>query len=309
VKGVNLRKMNEFISELENYRKRFIRQRVNEALAIHTIRHYETGFKCFFEFLAIESNARGGLCADDVNDNFLHDFLDWVSKRRVNMKASTKKQYLIRISALLKFTTKKSNKKYNFLTALQDVKIKVPESGRKYLTPVESQRLADYLYILEGVEDIKDIQKALIAKLLLFTGLRAFELRALKISDFNPDGNGAYDFKITGKGKKEAWVYIRESLIKDELSALPFKYVCETRLGKPMSHTWLWKTTSKIFQEAGIDETGVHIFRHTFAKILVDKGVTLTTIKELLRHADIKTTQIYAKADEGAKKRAIMGVF
>jgi integrase/recombinase XerD len=197
----------------------------------------------------------------------------------------------------------------DFISMLSDVKVKVERSERKHLSDRERKNLADYLDMIEGTTDKRDIQNALMAKLLLFTGLRAFELRALKVSDFEPDGDGSYRFKVLGKGNKEDWLYIRESLIKDELERLPFKYVCETRLGKPMSHVWLWKMTARIFVEAGIDETGVHIFRHTFAKILVDNNVTLTTIKELLRHADIKTTQIYAKSDEGAKKRAVMDIF
>lgn len=47
------------------------------------------------------------------------------------------------------------------------------------------------------------------------------------------------------------------------------------------------------------------MFRHTFASRLTRDGVDIVTVKELLGHADIKTTMRYAHSNDDAKRRAV----
>ena len=48
-----------------------------------------------------------------------------------------------------------------------------------------------------------------------------------------------------------------------------------------------------------------HTSRHTFATVMLQAGADLYTVKELLGHADIKTTTIYAKIVDDAKEKAM----
>ena len=58
-------------------------------------------------------------------------------------------------------------------------------------------------------------------------------------------------------------------------------------------------------KRAGLPKTTWHMFRHTFASRLTRDGVDIVTVKELLGHADIKTTMRYAHSNDDAKRRAV----
>lgn len=298
------------LSELETYKKQFLRQKTNENLSEHTLRHYRTGFKFFFEYLTkINREKHYKLTQSHINGEFLYDFLDWIDAKQGGIMASTKRAYLIRIGVFLRFVTKKSKKKYDFTDTMEDVRVKIPEKKRKVLTEDEKRRLLGYFEYFEGHRDKKDSQKVLIAKILLFTGIRAVELRGLKPTDFI-ESNGAYEFNVTGKGSKQRTLYISAELIRNELEyirLLGAEYVCYLGrdMTKSMDHGRLWKLTKQIFEEAGIDKTGCHLLRHTFASAQVERGVNLMTIMEILGHSDIKTTQIYARSNEAAKRKAM----
>ncbi len=57
--------------------------------------------------------------------------------------------------------------------------------------------------------------------------------------------------------------------------------------------------------EAGIREIGWHALRHTFASHLAQNGVSITIVKELLGHSDIRTTMRYSHLTPLASRKAI----
>jgi integrase/recombinase XerD len=58
-------------------------------------------------------------------------------------------------------------------------------------------------------------------------------------------------------------------------------------------------------QKAGLDKKGLHIYRHTCAMQLYRKSKDILVTKEKLRHSDIKTTMIYAKAEKNDIAKAM----
>jgi integrase len=58
-------------------------------------------------------------------------------------------------------------------------------------------------------------------------------------------------------------------------------------------------------RRAGLPKITWHMFRHTFASRMTRDGVDIVTVKELLGHADIKTTMRYAHSNDDAKRRAV----
>lgn len=300
-----------FLSELESYYKSFIRLKENEGLSSLTIRNYSDAIDPFLEYLVLQNRKRKyKLNHKHIDEDFMYDFLDWVSQqRKTKFKASTKKQYIVRIGNFLRYVDKKSERKYGFSLLFNDIKIKIPERKRKVLSEEEIEYLKQYFAYLDGVKDIKDTQKVLIAKLLLGSGPRAVEIRNLKISDFKKDDD-MYSILITGKGKKQRTIYCPISYISQELEyiqSLGYEYIAydNKKNGQPMTHSQLYYLMAKIYEEAGFDKRGVHIMRHTFATTLVAENVNLITIMELLGHSNVSTTQIYTRSNEKAKKEAV----
>ncbi|MFH1569806.1 MAG: tyrosine recombinase [Gemmatimonadota bacterium] len=70
--------------------------------------------------------------------------------------------------------------------------------------------------------------------------------------------------------------------------------------GHPLSRMAVWKIIRAAARAAGLERpVSPHTLRHTFAAHLIDGGADLRDVQQLLGHADISTTQIYAHVDPG----------
>lgn len=141
-------------------------------------------------------------------------------------------------------------------------------------------------------------------KAVLFTaysaGLRVSEVINLKLSDV--DSERMQLFIEKSKGKKDRYVGLSILLLDvlraylKNVSPRPSKYVFENpqRLGERYSI----RSAQKIFHDAklraGINkDVGIHSLRHSFATHLLEKGIDIRYIKDLLGHFSIKTTERY----------------
>ncbi|MGN6539961.1 MAG: tyrosine-type recombinase/integrase [Ginsengibacter sp.] len=141
-------------------------------------------------------------------------------------------------------------------------------------------------------------------KAILFTaysaGLRVSEVINLKIKDVDSDRMQL--FIERAKGKKDRYVGLG-ILLFDVLRAylkschpMPLKYVFENpqKPGEPYSI----RSAQQIFYDAKAKarinkEVGIHSLRHSFATHLLEKGIDIRYIKDLLGHLSIKTTEKY----------------
>jgi site-specific recombinase XerD len=162
---------------------------------------------------------------------------------------------------------------------------------------------------LPKVLDEKELERMFAAitnikhKALLFTaysaGLRVSEVVGLKISDID---SGRMQIRIaSAKGKKDRYVGL-SILLLDVLRAYlrkgkprPTKYLFE---GEKPGISYTSRSAQLIFHQArkkaGIHkEVSFHALRHSFATHLLEKGVDIRYIKDLLGHFSIKTTERY----------------
>jgi integrase/recombinase XerD len=126
------------------------------------------------------------------------------------------------------------------------------------------------------------------------TGLRKEELLKLNRTDINFEVNPV-EIKIIGKGDKERFVYFSEKYspkLKQELidyfTGEPETINCfNLTLGKI---NYFFRKMNKYLVDRKISP---HLFRHSFGKYLLDNGVPLTYIQNMLGHSSITTTMIY----------------
>ena len=141
-------------------------------------------------------------------------------------------------------------------------------------------------------------------------GLRAGELVGLRRADV--DLNLAL-LRVRGKGGKERLVPfgdVAKGSIKKYLGLLDaagkgdgvYLFPSPRGRGRPVSRQLLWKNVKKCAALAGVPGVKPHLFRHTFATHLVQAGADIRTVQELLGHANITTTQIYAHLDTKSLK-------
>jgi len=150
-------------------------------------------------------------------------------------------------------------------------------------------------------------------ELLYASGMRVSELLGLRLESVNFQQGW---LRVFGKGAKERLVPVNPGALarlREYLSAREFKFggravsdeLFLNRDGGKLSRVMMWKDIVALGKAAGVEiKPHPHLFRHTFASHLVQGGADLRSVQEMLGHASLNTTQIYAHVDKGDVKRA-----
>lgn len=167
------------------------------------------------------------------------------------------------------------------------------------------------LPVVLSKEEVRRLLKApqllkhrILLGLLYGCGLRCFEARNIKLADLDFDRKMLHVQQ--GKGRKDRYVPLCDMLIRG-LKSYIFSENPETWLfnGKPVgsaggdfesrySQKGVQWAVNQARKAAGIKkEMSVHTLRHTYATHLLEDGLDITTIKDLLGHTCIDTTMVY----------------
>lgn len=279
----------------------------------HTIDNIHFVLDRFYDYISNEANEEKEISVNDMSKYFLSNYLNRLTEE--GMAKSTQKLHVIIIKNFFNFIAD-YDVKLDFLhDKFGGIKIKTAQKEKVGLLQSEQQKLLICLKNLDKQASYLPQRNALIIKILLYTGLRISELINIKWTDIakteDKTHGDIYSIIVTGKGDKERFAYILASEIKNNLDYLEkikgkSEYVFISTHGKKCDRTRLYVVIKKIMNDAGIPRAGLHIFRHTFARNMVDKDVNLATIKDLLGHANIAiTAQFYAKSNENAKRNAL----
>ena len=132
----------------------------------------------------------------------------------------------------------------------------------------------------------------LILDFLFYTGIRASELVNIKHCDYQNNM-----LRIHGKGNKIRYVFLPDFLAK-YFHSNKKDFLFKTRKNNPLTIIQLRKIIVQKSKKASIQKNiSPHTFRRSFATILHNKGVQLTTIQKLLGHSHITTTAQYIHDD------------
>ncbi len=151
---------------------------------------------------------------------------------------------------------------------------------------------------------------------LVLTGRRRAEVISMKAGNLILDGDRAY-YTYRGKGGKQghrelpqpALNAIRASLAafgKDITTMSPDEslWPSKSHHGKGITSGTFYGNLQRYFRKAGITPSGVHIFRHTAAKLRRDAGETVEDVSRFLDHSSLAVTTIYLRRLEGEQDKS-----
>lgn len=175
---------------------------------------------------------------------------------------------------------------------------KLPEREPTYLTQAEYQNLI--ATVKREATPFYLSRDLAITVLLLGTGIRLSELVGLTLDKVNLECSGR-NIKVRGKGDKERIIPLTDELVsvlEHYLKTRPnvsSSHLFISRLGDELRARSVYGLVKKYLKATGIKKTkmAVHSLRHTFGTSLMNNGVNIVVIQELLGHKKLETTRRY----------------
>lgn len=232
----------------------------------------------------------------DVSLTDIYSYMNYLSRDR-GLNNTSRARKVATIRSFYKYLTNKA--KLLDTNPVQDLDSpRLKKSLPKYLNLDESMDLLDNV---DGKNSVRDY---CILTLFLNCGLRISELVGLNKTDVRGD-----QLRVLGKGNKERMLYLndacqsaladwlteRDTLTLVDQSALFVTLQNRRRISTAAVH----KLVKKHLAAAGLDSTqySSHKLRHTAATLMLQNGVDVRTLQEVLGHDHLNTTQIYTHVD------------
>ena len=265
---------------------------VKKSLSDNTISSYRSDIFKFLDYLGSDAEKKVSVVTHDDIINF------FLAQKKAGLKPSS--IYRLLVSLKIFFVFLKSIK----LIDSNPVELIDPPRLWKALPKNADLYEIKQLMSVTG-RKFNQLRDHAVVELLYSSGLRASELADLKVNDLN-FSQGLV--KCKGKGNKERMIplgkyaqqsiasYLKERNKKKVFTGNDFLFVTST--GKGLSRVSVWNIVKKVAKQVGLkNKIHPHVFRHSFATHLLERGADLRVVQQLLGHSDISTTQIYTHVD------------
>ena len=264
-----------------------------QLLSLNTYNAYAIDLKYFLNF--VQSHYGNKITIKNLEDLALRDFRSWLSSQKIkNSNISPKSQARSKaaIKSLFKFLNKNNFIKNTAIFNLQPAKI-----NKQLPRPLSYKEVIDVINISGKKNDWTGVRDKTLFTLIYAAGLRLSEALQLNKSHVKDVDN----IRITGKGGKVRSIPLIESakIVIEELLNLNPEQEMNSPLfmglkGKRLSSRQVQKTIEEVRNKLSLPKTVTpHSLRHSFATHLLEKGVDLRTLQELLGHSSLSTTQGY----------------
>ena len=246
-----------------------------------------------------------------VTTTDVYEFLYYLDTDR-NSGGRNKARKLSAVKVFFKFLTVKK-RLFEINPAINIETPKLKKQLPKYLSMEESISLLEAV-LADGASKSRSRDFAIIT-LFLNCGMRLSELAGINLNDID---SYLRSLRVTGKGSKERIVYLNEACrqaLGDYLSVRQTMKLKpeETALfvssrGNRISVKTVQHMTQKYLDVAGLGNKGfsVHKLRHTAATLMYQSGeVDVRTLKDILGHEQLNTTQIYTHVSDAGMESAM----
>ena len=259
--------------------------------SLNTLKAYENDLAEFSLFCKAE-------CPKEFIDHVSYAIIrNWIvalvdakiANRTINRKISSLKAYY-------KFLLKTETIAVNPLA-----KHKALKTAKKIEIPFSEAEMQQVLNALSFSDDFEGLRDKLIIELLYATGIRRIELVMMRLSNVDLQQK---TIKVLGKRNKERIIPLIDSLVvlfqeyfnsrKAVVINESDDFVFLLKSGSKIYETLVYRIINHYFSLVSSKvKKSPHILRHTFATHLLNKGADLNSVKELLGHASLASTQVY----------------
>lgn len=258
----------------------------------HTIKAYERDLSQFQNYL---NDSHDGVICAEVNYSLIRSWIvhlvdSGLANKTINRKVSSLKTY------------------YKFLIKIKAIETS-PLQTHVSLKEKHKRQLAFSEKEIEEVNDLlrqecfNNYRERAIITLMYATGIRRAELIDLEEHQINWK---ARQIKVFGKRSKERILPVGDETIEalkqwkaeraDMLGEKPAVKFFITDKGASLYPKWLYRLVKSYFSRVSSKtKCSPHIIRHSFATHLLNHGADLNSVKELLGHKSLNSTQIYAR--------------
>lgn len=285
--------------------------------SINTITAYRNTFVLLLDFIEKEKFLKvEKLTLGKIKKQTIIEFLDWIQKQR-KCSDSTRNARLAAIHSFYKYLQYQNLDSLYECQKILSIKFKKNQKGSiNYLT-IEAIKLLLHQPDTATTRGRRDLA---LLSLIYDTGARVQEIIDLTPSRLRLSKPPV--IKIIGKGNRARLVPMLDAQIGHLKN-----YMKEYRLDQPTSnmHPLFFNSRKEKFTRAGVnhilqkyiktareadktlipDKVSCHSLRHSKAMHLLQAGVNLVYIRDILGHVSVQTTEIYARADSKQKREAL----
>jgi len=280
---------------------------VNRNLSPHTLRAYEGDLTLFLDWLqtqpeALETAVLKRLPSEFVSHLSRQNLARTSVARKISalktyLKFLMKERYLPEHAMSLTFHRPKPQRRLPSFLLEEDIQILLDTVAKQPDSTLQRRNLA-------------------IIHLLFTSGIRISELTALNFEDMDTD---QLELRIRGKGGRERMAFFSASALASikryrevwsDLSEASKKATSPVFLnynGQRLNVRSIRRILNETAELAGLGKTiHPHLFRHSFATHLLNRGIDLRVVQELLGHVSIRSTQIYTHVSTERLRKAYL---
>lgn len=257
----------------------------------HTVLAYKNDLESFLAFIEEEFKCEEG---DLVNYSMIRSWIVTLVDKKLNNRSINRK--IASLKSYFKFLLKTNQISENPLAKHKSLKV-----AKTLQIPFSEKEITSVINNFSTQEDFESVRNKAIVELFYATGMRKSELIGLKVTDLDFQNKVV---RILGKRNKERIVpliftsmnTLKTYLLKREEieNTQSENFLFLSKNGVKLNQTLAYRIINNYFSNISTKEKkSPHILRHSFATHLLNEGADLNSIKELLGHSSLASTQVY----------------
>lgn len=277
----------------------------------NTVTNYSYAFKELFEYMKEKENINPSkITIEMLGYASIISFLDYLENEK-GVSANTRNNRLAAIKSFMTYVSYEAPEYVNTCSIVSKIKMKKFESKPMNYLTVEA---TEFLFSTFDQNDPGDLRDLCIILLLYESGARVSELTAIRRSEIKL--KAPHTLILHGKGNKSRIVPIDASVVRiikryTDLYGIDAEdFLFMNIHGEQLSRKGVAYIVNKCFQRAKQmnpslfpERISPHSLRHSKATHLLENGVNLIYIRDLLGHASVTTTEIYSKTNPEIKRK------